>query len=44
MGLDWDEASDAPQISTGPPGWDGFGSLVLFGAGLMREPSGAAPP
>ena len=31
MGLDWDEASDAPHF-TGRPGWDGFGSLVLWAA------------
>ncbi len=29
--LDWDESSDAPHF-TGRPGWDGFGSLVLWAA------------
>ena len=29
--LDWDEAPDAPHF-TGRPGWDGFGSLVLWAA------------
>jgi len=28
---DWDESSDAPHF-TGRPGWDGFGSLVLWAA------------
>jgi hypothetical protein len=31
LGLDWDEASEAPHF-TGRPGWDGFGSLVLWAA------------
>ena len=29
--LDWDEALEAPYF-TGRPGWDGFGSLVLWAA------------
>lgn len=29
--LDWDETPDAPYF-TGQPGWDGFGSLVLWAA------------
>jgi hypothetical protein len=29
--LDWDEAMEAPYF-TGRPGWDGFGSLVLWAA------------
>ena len=29
--LDWDETADAPHFS-GRPGWDGFGSLVLWAA------------
>ena len=29
--LDWNEAADAPYF-TGRPGWDGFGSLVLWAA------------
>jgi hypothetical protein len=29
--LDWDESHDAPYV-TARPGWDGFGSLVLWGA------------
>jgi hypothetical protein len=29
--LDWDESPDAPYF-TGRPGWDGFGSLVLWAA------------
>src|SRR5262245_17676623 len=28
---DWDESADAPHF-TGRPGWDGFGSLVLWAA------------
>ena len=31
MGLDWDESAEAPYF-TGRPGWDGFGSLVLWAA------------
>jgi hypothetical protein len=31
MGLDWDEVPEAPHF-TGRPGWDGFGSLVLWAA------------
>jgi hypothetical protein len=30
-GLDWDESIEAPHF-TGRPGWDGFGSLVLWAA------------
>jgi hypothetical protein len=30
-GLDWDESTVAPHF-TGRPGWDGFGSLVLWAA------------
>jgi hypothetical protein len=30
-GLDWDESAAAPHF-TGRPGWDGFGSLVLWAA------------
>jgi hypothetical protein len=30
-GLDWDESTEAPHF-TGRPGWDGFGSLVLWAA------------
>ncbi|MBS0517058.1 MAG: hypothetical protein JSR90_00105 [Proteobacteria bacterium] len=29
--LDWNESADAPYF-TGRPGWDGFGSLVLWAA------------
>lgn len=29
--LEWDESADAPYF-TGRPGWDGFGSLVLWAA------------
>ncbi|UYN95822.1 MAG: hypothetical protein KIT25_02405 [Enhydrobacter sp.] len=31
MSLDWDESADAPFF-VGRPGWDGFGSLVLWAA------------
>jgi hypothetical protein len=31
LGLDWDESAEAPHFS-GRPGWDGFGSLVLWAA------------
>jgi len=31
LGLDWDESTEAPHF-TGRPGWDGFGSLVLWAA------------
>lgn len=31
MPLDWDETMEAPYF-TGRPGWDGFGSLVLWAA------------
>jgi hypothetical protein len=31
MGLDWDESAGTPYF-TGRPGWDGFGSLVLWAA------------
>jgi hypothetical protein len=40
--LDWDEALEAPYF-TGRPGWDGFGSLVLWAAyaehPALREPA-----
>src|SRR6202022_810609 len=40
--LDWDESLDAPYF-TGRPGWDGFGSLVLWAAyaehPLLRVPA-----
>ena len=40
--LDWNEAADAPYF-TGRPGWDGFGSLVLWAAyaehSAVRRPS-----
>jgi hypothetical protein len=39
--LDWDERLDAPYF-TGRPGWDGFGSLVLWAA-YVEHPSLAAP-
>src|SRR6476660_3733265 len=40
---DWDEALEVPYF-TGRPGWDGFGSLVLWAAyaehpGLHRPPT-----
>lgn len=40
--LDWDEAPETPYF-TGRPGWDGFGSLVLWAAyaehPALRQPS-----
>ena len=40
--LDWDENLDAPYF-TGRPGWDGFGSLVLWAAyaehPALRQPA-----
>ena len=40
--LEWDETEDAPYF-TGRPGWDGFGSLVLWAAyaehPLLRMPA-----
>jgi hypothetical protein len=40
--LDWDESSDAPHF-TGRPGWDGFGSLVLWAA-YAEHPALRRPP
>lgn len=40
--LDWDESPDAPHV-TGQPGWDGFGSLVLWAA-YAEHPSLRRPP
>jgi hypothetical protein len=40
--LDWDEAPDAPHVA-GRPGWDGFGSLVLWAA-YTEHPSLRRPP
>lgn len=39
--LDWDERLDAPYFS-GRPGWDGFGSLVLWAA-YAEHPTLALP-
>lgn len=39
--LDWDEAPHAPYF-TGRPGWDGFGSLVLWAA-YAEHPSRRCP-
>jgi len=39
--LDWDETADAPYF-TGQPGWDGFGSLVLWAA-YAEHPALACP-
>lgn len=40
--LEWDESAEAPYF-TGRPGWDGFGSLVLWAA-YAEHPSLRAPP
>ena len=40
--LEWDESTQAPHF-TARPGWDGFGSLVLWGA-YAEHPSMRAPP
>jgi hypothetical protein len=40
--LDWPEATDAPWFS-GRPGWDGFGSLVLWAA-YAEQPALRRPP
>jgi hypothetical protein len=40
--LDWSEAADAPWFS-GRPGWDGFGSLVLWAA-YAEQPALRRPP
>ncbi len=39
--LDWSEAADAPYF-TGRPGWDGFGSLVLWAA-YAEHPAARRP-
>lgn len=39
--LDWEETPDAPYF-TGRPGWDGFGSLVLWAA-YAEHPSRRCP-
>lgn len=45
MPLDWDETPEAPHF-TGRPGWDGFGSLVLWAAyaenPALRRPASLA--
>jgi hypothetical protein len=40
--LDWPETTDAPWFS-GRPGWDGFGSLVLWAA-YAEQPALRRPP